>query len=91
MHLLGLEPTSGSQAKQVFCVGRGTNSRGVTDAGEAGDSREVRWRIISINEVEDRELKLVGFKLQEEQSDDLKDPEKVATAAIAECNGERRS
>jgi type I restriction enzyme M protein len=89
--LVELEPTSSSPEKQGFSAGRGTDSGTVTDAGEAGDSKDDRWRCFSIRVVKDREFKLASFKWLKEESvedaDDLPEPEELATDAIAELEG----
>ena len=91
MPLVGLDPTSSSPEKQGFSAERGTDSGTVTDAGKAGDSKEGRWRRFSIRVVKDREFKLDSFKWLKEESvedvDDLPEPEKPATDAIAEFEG----
>jgi hypothetical protein len=91
MPLVALEPTSSSPERQGFSAGRGTDSGTVMDAGKAGDSKEDRWRCLSVRVVMDREFKLASFKWLKEESvedaDNLPESEELATDAIAEMEG----
>jgi type I restriction enzyme M protein len=72
-------------AELVACYGKDPDGR---SKRKPSDSKEDRWRSFSINEVKDREFKLDGFKwLREESledSDELPEPEELATDAIEE-------
>jgi type I restriction enzyme M protein len=67
------------------CYGKEPNGRGKR---QPSDSNDDRWRSFHISEVKDREFKLDGFKwLREEaaeDSDQLPEPEELATDAIEE-------
>jgi type I restriction enzyme M protein len=56
-----------------------------------GDSKEDRWRRFEIKDVEQRDFKLDSFKWLKEESledsDELPEPEELATDAIAELEG----
>jgi len=55
------------------------------------DSKDDRWRTFTINEVKDRDFKIDGLKWLKdeslEDSDELPEPEELATDAIAELEG----
>jgi type I restriction enzyme M protein len=67
------------------CYGKDPNGRAKR---KPGDSAEDRWRSFHISEVKERDFKLDGFKWLREDSlddtDDLPEPEELATDAIAE-------
>lgn len=67
------------------CYGTDLNGR---SKRAPSDSKEERWRSFDITEVKEREFKLDGFKwLREESledSDELPEPEELATDAIEE-------
>jgi type I restriction enzyme M protein len=67
------------------CFGGDSNGR---SKRKPGDSKEDRWRRFHISEVKEREFKLDSFKWLKdeslEDSDDLPEPEELASDAIAE-------
>ena len=67
------------------CFGDDPNGR---SKRKASNSKEDRWRSFSIQEMRDRDFRLVGFKwLKEEFSDDLDElpePEELATEAMTD-------
>jgi len=67
------------------CYGGDPNGRAKR---KASDSKEDRWRSFHISEVKEREFKLDNFKWLKddavEDSDELPEPEELATDAIAE-------
>jgi type I restriction enzyme M protein len=58
---------------------------------DTNDSKEDRWRSFSINEVKDRDYKIDSLKWLKDESfgdsDELPEPEELATDAIAELEG----
>jgi type I restriction enzyme M protein len=58
---------------------------------EPNDSKEGRWRSFSINEVKGRDFKIDSLKWLKDESfgdtDELPEPEELATDAIAELEG----
>jgi type I restriction enzyme M protein len=67
------------------CFGGDSNGR---SKRKPGDSKEDRWRRFHISEIKEREFKLDSFKWLKdeslEDSDDLPEPEELASDAIAE-------
>lgn len=77
--------TSDHFAEFEKCFGADPNGR---SKRKPSDSKEDRWRSFSIDQIRERNFKLDGFKwLKEdslEDSDDLPEPEELATDAIEE-------
>jgi type I restriction enzyme M protein len=67
------------------CFGKDPNGR---TKRKTADSKEDRWRNFHVSEIKERDFKLDGFKWLKEESlddtDDLPEPEELATDAIAE-------
>jgi type I restriction enzyme M protein len=70
------------------CYGRNPNGRGKRDPKK---SKEDRWRSFHISEVKERDFKIDSLKWLKDESldnsDELPEPEELATDAIAELEG----